>query len=167
VPSDVGPAGQPGGFAGWAQPKLIRRGNAALRRTAPKFLDDGEKLLFALSGRTVPLQGVDGRLDAYRQLPGMLSGKDRQLIVLRTDRAIRLMKTRVFSVWRPKKELERFPLETPVAVELNADDSGGILDVGSHRLYFGAHAVDDAEAVATDVHRDSGPHWRKLLSPPP
>ena len=82
--------------------------------------------------------------------------------LLRTDRAIRVMKTRVFSIWKPRKELERFPLDAPVTVVLSADDSGGVLDIGSHRLYFRAFAVDDAKAIGSDMARC----WRAFTYQP-
>ncbi len=148
-------------------PFLVKHGRAALQRTAPKFLEEDEKLLSALTGRTVAAGGAGTPIEAARQLPGMLSGEDRQLIVLRTDRAIRVMKTRIFSVWKPKKELERFPLDAPVTVVLSPDDSGGVLDIGSYRLYFRAFGVDDAKAIGTDVRHDSGPRWRRLLTETP
>jgi hypothetical protein len=161
----VGTGEDSGGRIGRA-PIVIRRGYAALHRRAARFLEEDEKLLWAVAGRTVPLGAADSFLEAARQAPGLLSGEDRQELVLRTDRAVRLMKTRAFSVWRPKKELERFPLDAPVTVELSTDESGGVLDVGSHHLYFGPYAVDDAKAIATDLRHDTGPRWRRLLDSP-
>lgn len=124
---------------------------AKLRRESASFLEPGEKLLFAVAGRTRPLKGAETPMKAARQAPGLLSGEDSPRIVLRTDRWIRIMHAHAFSGWKPKEELSRFPLDTPVKCDFGPSESSGVLAIGTHRIYFGPYAVEEAKGVAGEA----------------
>jgi hypothetical protein len=129
---------------------------AKLRKASASYLEPGEELLFAVTGRTRPLKAANTAIRAAGQAPGLLSGEDSPRIVLRTNRWIRIMHAHPFSGWKPKEELSRYPLDTPVECDLGPSGAGGVLAIRTHRIYFGPYAVEDAKGVAGEAVPGSG-----------